>query len=158
MHLAVNGLYVTQHRYTFSIPHRFDDLFSLPEALAQLVTMKKEVQLVADKIIKARKKTHTAEVSFNRQKIPIINDKLSWFRCTWYTPPRDQVSTVPLRCFGSPLPTPIFTDETNILAEQPEQEKVEESATDKYGWIKLDNEKHYNIYSKETVSRHPLDF
>lgn len=58
MHLAVNGLYVTKHRYTFSIPHRFDDLFSLPEALTQLMTMKKEVQLVADKIIKARKKTH----------------------------------------------------------------------------------------------------
>ncbi|CAO3694884.1 hypothetical protein G6F70_003807 [Rhizopus microsporus] len=41
MHLAANGLYVTKHRYTFNIPHRFDDLISLPEALAQLLTMKK---------------------------------------------------------------------------------------------------------------------
>lgn len=158
MHLAANGLYVTKHRYTFNIPHRFDDLFSLPETLAQLLTMKKEVQSVADKIIKERKKIHTAEVSFNRQKMPIINDKLSWLRCTWYTPPRDQVSTVPLRCFGSPPPTPIFTNETSTSAEQPEQEQVEEGAADKYGWIKLDNGQYYNIYSKETLSRHPLDF
>lgn len=37
MHLAVNGLYVAKHRHTFSIPHRFDDLSSLLEALAQLL-------------------------------------------------------------------------------------------------------------------------
>ncbi|KAG1465488.1 hypothetical protein G6F46_003713 [Rhizopus delemar] len=57
------------------------------------------------------------EVSFNRQKMPVINDKLIWLRCTWYTPPRDQISAVPLLCFGPPPPTPIFTDETNTLAE-----------------------------------------
>lgn len=37
MHLALNGLYVAKHRHTFSIPHRFDDLSSLLEALAQLL-------------------------------------------------------------------------------------------------------------------------
>ncbi|CEP14467.1 hypothetical protein [Parasitella parasitica] len=89
MHLAVNGLYVTMHRHTFNIPHSFDDLFSLPETLAQLLTMKRELQSVADKIIKERKKIHTTEGSFNRRKMPIINDKLSWLRCTWYTPPRN---------------------------------------------------------------------
>ncbi|KAI9009928.1 hypothetical protein CLU79DRAFT_774564 [Phycomyces nitens] len=62
--------------------------------------MKKEVQSIADKIIKERKKMHTGEVSFNQQKMPVINDKLSWLRSTWYTPPQGQVSTVPLRCFG----------------------------------------------------------
>ena len=90
--------------------------------------------------------------------MPNINDKLSWLRSTWYTPPRGQAPTVPLRCFGPPPPTPIFTNETGTSAEQPEQEQVEEGAVDKYGWIKLDNSQYYNIYSKETVSRHPLDF
>ncbi|RCH90299.1 hypothetical protein CU097_006424 [Rhizopus azygosporus] len=90
--------------------------------------------------------------------MPIINNKLSWLRGTWYTPTRGQVSTVPLRCFGPPPSTPIFTNETSTSAEQPEQEQVEEGAAGKYGWIKLDNGQYYNIYNKETVSRHLLDF
>jgi hypothetical protein len=54
MHLAANGLYVAMHRHTFSISYSFYDLSSLPEALAQLLTMRKELQTVADKIIKER--------------------------------------------------------------------------------------------------------
>ncbi|KAI8367220.1 hypothetical protein EDC96DRAFT_574724 [Choanephora cucurbitarum] len=157
MHLAANGLYVAKHRFTFNIPHRFDDLSSLPETLAQLLTMKKEVQSVADKIIKERTKTHTAEVSFNRQKAPIINDRLSWLRSTWYSPPGDQVSTVPIRCFGSP-PAPIFVKEASTSTEQPKQQQNGQSTADKYGWVKLDSGEHYNIYTKETLSKHPLDF
>ncbi|KAG2205558.1 hypothetical protein INT47_005933 [Mucor saturninus] len=77
IHLAVNGLYISKHRHTFNIPHSFDNLSSLSDTLSHLLTMKRELQLVADKVIKERKKTHTAEDSFNRHKMPIMNDKLS---------------------------------------------------------------------------------
>ncbi|KAI9262841.1 hypothetical protein EDC94DRAFT_87640 [Helicostylum pulchrum] len=120
MHLAANGLYIAKHKHTFNIPHSFDELLDLPESLSQLLTMKKELQSVADKIIKETKPIHTAEGPFNRQKMPLINDKLSWLRCTWYTPPPDHVSIVPLRCFVSPPKIPIFTKETSTSTEQPE--------------------------------------
>ncbi|KAI8338843.1 hypothetical protein BD560DRAFT_459591 [Blakeslea trispora] len=150
MHLAANGLYVAKHRFTFNIPHSFDDLVSLPEVLAQLLTMKREIQSVANKIIKERRKRHTAEVSFNRQKAPAINDRLGWLRGTWYTPPRGQTSTVPLRCFGPPPLASIFTDETSRSVEQPEQKLTEQNTADKYGWTRLDSGQYYNIHSKET--------
>lgn len=65
MHLAVNGLYVSKHRHTFNIPHSFDDLSSLSDTLSQLLTIKRELQLVADKVIKEMKKTRTVEDFFN---------------------------------------------------------------------------------------------
>lgn len=87
MHLAANGLYAAKRRHTFSIPYRCSDLDSLPETLECLLTMKKETQLIADKVIKERKKTRTTAVSFNEQKKPFINDKLGRIRGAWYTPP-----------------------------------------------------------------------
>lgn len=124
MHLAANGLYAAKRRHTFSIPYRCSDLDSLTETLECLLTTKKEIQLIADEAIKERKKTRTTAVSFNEQKKPFINDRLSWIRGTWYTPPSGQNSTVPIRCVGPPPPPPnISNNDTVTPTEQPEDVK-----------------------------------
>lgn len=154
MELAKNGLYVSKYRHSFNFPSTISDLSKLPITLGHLLQMKKEINIAADKILQARKTSIGGEESFNRPSVSKIkNKKLAWMRDTWYTPPREKTSQIPVHMFASP-PPPLFKEPND---EPSDEETADVGLTDKFGWVKYAENDFFNAFSKESSTENPYE-
>ncbi|RCI02327.1 hypothetical protein CU098_010027 [Rhizopus stolonifer] len=122
---------------------------SLADILTHLLTMKKEVSQIADKIFQESKEKCDIESYFNRSLPRQINSKLSWIRDTWYTPPANESSKVSQNFFGLPPPS-------ILKGIEPEQINAKDGTPDIYGWVKLNNNTYYDVYLKKYQESHPF--
>lgn len=151
--LAKNGLYVAKHRHSYKFPSCVSDLTDFSITLAHLLQMKREVSIAADKVIQARTPSSGSEESFNRLQTHRKNKKLAWMRDTWYSPPRETTSTIPVHMFT--LPTPPVFKEVNEDSSDEEPEVI--GSADKFGWIQYSNNEYFNIFSKERTTENPYE-
>ena len=149
--LAKNGLYVAKHRHSYKFPSSVSDLTDFSITLAHLLQMKREVSIAADKVIQARTPSSGSEESFNCLQTHRKNKKLAWMRDTWYSPPRETTSTIPVHMFT--LPTPPVFKEVNEDSSDEEPEVI--GSADKFGWIQYSNNEYFNIFSKERTTENP---
>ncbi|KAI8972776.1 hypothetical protein BDB01DRAFT_809275 [Pilobolus umbonatus] len=152
MELAKNGLYVSKHRHSFNFPSTISDLSKLPITLNHLLQMKKEVNIAADKILQALTTSIGGEESFNCPSVSQKNKRLAWMRDTWYTPPREKTSQIPVHMFTPPHPLfKIPDDETS------EEEAADGGLPDKFGWVKYAENDFFNVLSKESSTENPYE-
>ncbi|EPB90736.1 hypothetical protein HMPREF1544_02481 [Mucor circinelloides 1006PhL] len=151
--LAKNGVCVAKHRHSYKFPSSVSDLTDFSITLAHLPQMKREVSIAADKVIQARTLLLSgSEESFNRLQTHRKNNKtLAWMRDTWYTPPREATSTIPVHMFTPP--TPHVFKEVNEDSSDEEPEVI--GSADKFGWIQYSNNEYFNIFSKERTTENP---
>ncbi|KAK4516293.1 putative tRNA threonylcarbamoyladenosine biosynthesis protein kae1 [Mucor velutinosus] len=158
IHLESQGLYVNMHRHEFNIPSSYSSLENFGPTIAWLLTMRQHM-LRLDEIIKRHKTPeHSNCVSFNRRQAHSPNHKLSYIRDTYYTPPRNHKSKLPMFMFRN---APASTPESSAAPRAPSQASntaitIVPGEPDKNGYIDQRNGTYYNIHTKKLYDYHPL--
>ncbi|KAI8375209.1 hypothetical protein BD560DRAFT_393046 [Blakeslea trispora] len=159
LNLFDNGLYIVNHKHSFSIPKttaQFKN--SISDILCNLLTMKREVEKLASHITSDC--NHSIDISFNRvSHTHKINPKLQYMRDTYYTPPRGTKSKVPHHLFGPPSRLNISSTVSTPVS----HEKINKNADishcqgyDLYGYMQNKDGKYYNKYTKKITDEHPM--
>ncbi|OBZ87050.1 hypothetical protein A0J61_04912 [Choanephora cucurbitarum] len=159
LNLFDNGLYIVNHKHSFSIPKttaQFKN--SISDILCNLLTMKREIEKLASHIISDR--NHIIDISFNRESYAHkINPKVQYMRDTYYTPPRGTKSKIPHHLFGPPSRLNINSNIPRSVLHQKVSESVDVGhcqGYDLYGYKQTKDGKYYNKYTKKITDEHPM--
>jgi hypothetical protein len=119
--------------FPIDIPSDTSSWNTLTEILPQLLTMKRELTHTARSITSSiRDQSPSPATSFNRSSIPPVNENTGWLPETWHSPP-------------------VFVD-VPVRVNDPSTS----NAPDIYGYIKVNENEYYNIYTKKTVEKPPV--
>ncbi|KAL7333948.1 hypothetical protein PS15p_202785 [Mucor circinelloides] len=159
IHLDSQGLYVNMHRHSFNIPSSHSLLENFRPTIAWLLTMRHHMLRLNEVIKRNKTKKHSNSTSFNRKQVNSPNPKLSYIRDTYYTPPRNQVSKLPVFIFrkatASTLVSPAAASRTQTSASS-STSSIITGEPDKNGYIDQGNGTFYNIHTKKLYDYHPL--
>ncbi|KAG1151675.1 hypothetical protein G6F37_000119 [Rhizopus arrhizus] len=115
--------------------------------------MKKEINIAADKILQDRTTSIGGEESFNCPSVSKKNKKLAWMRDTWYTPPREKTTQIPVHMFIPPS-SPSFKEPND---EPSDEETAAVGLPDKIGWVKCAENDFFNVFSKESSTENTYE-
>lgn len=156
IHLEAQGLYVYKHRHSFNVPSLNSCLDDFTASLEWLMTMRNQMLQLEKMIQKYSIKKHSNDSTFNRKGKYVPNRKLLYNRDTYYTPPKNEQSKLPVFIYDTSLPEDI-SERDDVDQEQTTQlnntGSLDESnfitEADKYGYrTYFVDGLYYNIYIK----------
>jgi hypothetical protein len=161
MNLAGNGLYVATHYYSFDLPSCFSDFSKLKPIIVHLLSMKRDLMNLTDKLKPTPNNDLTTTGSLNREERMQTNEKRGWIRDSWHTPPPETKPELPKLFFIRPDIPPLnlacIGDPTDIAASSKSANPDYDGVPDSYGWVHTHDGRYYNIFIKQTRDQHPLD-
>jgi hypothetical protein len=163
LYLDANGLYVNIPKYNFSLPTNITQLSQFIESLQYLLTLRREILSLADKVQTELSKPPSIIKSLGRlNDLLTFNPKTFWQRDTYYPPPTDIKSVVPKHLFGFP-PVDSILEKLNTLSHKNidasdisnnVEADVNSEGTDAFGW-RQEGSKWYNVYTKTYTTTSP---
>lgn len=164
IHLEAQGLYINKHRHSFNIPSLNSCLEDVGASIEWLIAMRDQMLRLENLIKKHSIKKHCNDSTFNRKDKQIPNPKLAYIRDTYYTPPRNEQSKLPVFIYSVSPPEALSesskyhqhkTDDPLDTADSAKEYEFITEA-DKYGYRTVRGGTFYNIYTKKFYGTHPF--
>lgn len=100
--MEAQGLYINKHRHSFNIPALYPCLEDFGSSIEWLLTMRDHMLGLHNLVKKHSVKTHCNDTTFNQKSKHVPNQKLAYIRDTYYTPPRNERSRLPVFIYQTP--------------------------------------------------------
>lgn len=90
------------------------------------------------------------------EQSPKVSEAVNWTRDTWFTPPRNSLSKLPVNMYGLTPPASMLEKLVKLSYEKEEDRNIYHRGNfDFIGWCILDDGRWYNVYTGNYSDVHP---